>query len=148
MKYQLTTLLTCALIFAGCQHAEAPDPVKVKDEIVKAEKDFEKMVAEKGISEGFAFYADEQAVIRRGKDSIIHGKEGIRHFYEGDYFKTASVKWTPDFVDVSANGDMAYTYGHYTWQAPDSTGKMDVSTGIFHTVWKRQADGSWKYVWD
>jgi ketosteroid isomerase-like protein len=58
------------------------------------------------------------------------------------------VKWSPDFIDVSKEGDMAYTYGKYVWQSPDSTGKMNVSNGIFHTVWKRQVDGSWKYVWD
>ena len=56
--------------------------------------------------------------------------------------------WKPDYVDVSESGDLAYTYGKYTFTSRDSTGRKVVSKGIFHTVWKRQEDGSWKFVWD
>jgi len=103
---------------------------------------------QKGIAEAFEFFADSNAVIRRGADSVIHGKENIRKFYSAGYFKTASVKWSPDFVDASGNGDMGYSFGKYSWQAKDSSGKINESKGIFHTVWKKQNDGSWKYVWD
>jgi len=51
-------------------------------------------------------------------------------------------------VDASETGDMGYTYGKYTWQSKDSSGKVDEAKGVFHTVWKKQKDGSWKYVWD
>jgi ketosteroid isomerase-like protein len=30
----------------------------------------------------------------------------------------------------------------------DSVGNKKDFKGIFHTVWKKQKDGSWKYVWD
>lgn len=36
----------------------------------------------------------------------------------------------------------------YTYSVTDSTGETKSSSGIFHTVWKRQADGTWKFVWD
>ena len=106
------------------------------------------MADEKGIAEAFWFYADSNAVIKRNNDSLIHTKEGIRNFYAADFYKSASVKWSPDFIDVSPDGNMAYTYGKYLWQSKDSTGKPLEFSGIFHTVWKRQKDGSWKYVWD
>jgi ketosteroid isomerase-like protein len=32
----------------------------------------------------------------------------------------AIVTWTPDFIDVSQDGSMAYTYGKYLWKIPDS----------------------------
>lgn len=125
-----------------------PDKEKVKQEIIQVEKDFEKMTAEKGIAEGFAFFADANGVIKRGSDSIISGKAGIHNYYSAAYFKTASVKWAPDFVDVAEDGSMAYTYGKYSWQSKDSTGKISETRGVFHTVWKKQPDGSWRYVWD
>jgi len=56
--------------------------------------------------------------------------------------------WTPDFVDVSESEDMAYSYGGYSFSALSSKGDTINSSGIFHTVWKKQLDGSWKYVWD
>ena len=43
---------------------------------------------------------------------------------------------------------MAYTYGEYEFTSLDTLGKSKVSKGIFHTVWKRQGDGTWKYVYD
>lgn len=142
---RLFLLPALAMLFSHC----GPAKMKVDTaEIVRAEKAFETMAAEKGIAEAFWFFADSAAVIKRGQDSLIFGKEAIRHFYSAPYFKTATVKWAPDFVNISESGDMAYTYGKYTWSAADSSGAVQESKGAFHTVWKRQSDGSWKYVWD
>ena len=66
-------------------------------EIAAAEKAFEKMAAEKGIDSAFWFYADTAAVIKRGNDSLIKGKEGILNFYSASYFKTARVTWSLRF---------------------------------------------------
>ncbi|MCB9249994.1 MAG: hypothetical protein H6613_16335 [Ignavibacteriales bacterium] len=34
-------------------------------------------------------------------------------------------------------GDLAYTYGHYTFSATNPTGENISAKGIFHTVWKK-----------
>jgi ketosteroid isomerase-like protein len=117
-------------------------------EVYATEKAFEKMAAAKGIAEAFYFYADENAVIKRQNDTLIKGKENIRKFYAAQNLKNATVNWTPDFVSVSSNGDMAYTYGKYLWKNKTEKGEDKTFTGVFHTVWKRQKDGNWKYVWD
>ena len=146
----------CIIITAGawlltaCNQTKpaAKDLNAIKQEIQEAEKDFETMAAEKGIAEAFWFYADSNAVIKRNNDSLIHTTEGMKNLYAAYFYKSASVKWSPDFIDVSPDVNMAYTYGKYLWQSNDSTGKPIEFSGIFHTVWKRQTDGSWKYVWD
>jgi len=58
------------------------------------------------------------------------------------------LEWAPDFVDVSSSGDLAYTYGKFTFSFKDSLGNKVENKGIFHTVWKRQSNGEWKFVWD
>lgn len=141
-------LIAFTSLVSSCSRLQENQSVKAKEEITKAEKDFETMAAEKGIAEAFWFFADSNAVIKRGDDSIIRGKEAIRNFYSAAYFKTASVKWSPDFVDVSEDGTMGYTYGQYVWQSKDSSGKINEAHGVFHTVWKKQEEGNWKYVWD
>lgn len=118
-----------------------------KDEIYAAEKAFERMTSERGIAEAFYFYADQDAVIKREGDSLVVGKENIKIYYERQNLKNAVVKWSPDFIDVAESGDMAYTYGKYTWSFGNN-GDTTRYKGVFHTVWKRQQDGSWKYVWD
>ncbi|MGC4034817.1 MAG: nuclear transport factor 2 family protein [Chitinophagaceae bacterium] len=140
--------ITCCCILVSCSNNQTGLREKSKTEIAAAEKEFEKMAAEKGIAEAFETFADTNATIKRQNDTLITGKKNIRNYYNADFYKTASVKWSPDFVDASESGDMGYTFGKYTWQSKDSTGKTNEYHGIFHTVWKKQNDGSWKYVWD
>jgi ketosteroid isomerase-like protein len=141
-------LTLCCLLFYSCKTDTDNLREEAKKEIGQAEKDFEKMAAEKGIAEAFWYFADSSAVIRRRNDSLIKGKEDIKNFYSAGYFKTAYVKWSPDFIDAAEKGDIGYTFGKYTWESKDSSGKVNETKGIFHTVWKKQKDGSWKYVWD
>lgn len=142
------TLLSLCVLFCSCKTDSDDLQEKAKQEIALAEKDFETMAAEKGIAEAFEFFADSNAVIKRSNDSVIPGKENIRKYYSAEFYKNASVKWSPDFVAASEKGDMGYTYGKYVWLSKDSSGKVNESKGMFHTVWKKQNDGTWKYVWD
>jgi ketosteroid isomerase-like protein len=121
---------------------------KRKKEIFQTEKEFEKMASDQSIAAAFYAFADENAVINRGNDSLIHGREGIRNYYANAKLQNAIVHWTPDFVDVSKDGILGYTFGKYEWKVIKGEGDTLVSRGVFHTVWKKQKDGSWKYVWD
>lgn len=118
----------------------------IQKEIFNTEKEFEKMSAEKGVAQAFYYFAADSAVILR--DTLIKGKDKIRIYYDKESLRNARVNWTPDFIDVSECGTLAYTYGNYSWKIADSTGKISEYTGVFHTVWKKQKDNSWKYVWD
>lgn len=140
----LISFITCFLIVFSQQ---SMNKEQVKAEIYKTEKAFEKMASDKGIAEAFYYYADENAVILRANDSIIKGKENIKNFYTKKH-QHATVNWTAEFIDVSADGTLGYTYGKYKWRIKKDDGTMTELTGIFHTVWKKQADNSWKYVWD
>ena len=142
------TLLCLSIILFSCSENKVINTDDAKKEIADAEKAFEAMAKEKGIAEAFVFYADSNAVIKRRNDSLIRGKEGIRNFYSDAFYKTASVTWAPDFIETSPDGGLGYTYGKYLWQSKDSTGKINEFRGVFHTVWKKQKDGSWRYVWD
>jgi len=103
------------------------------------------MAAEEGIAAAFYAYASDSAVISRG-GNLIHGREAIRDYYLRTIKPGTTLQWEPDFADVS--GDLGYTWGQYTISVPDISGRQTVSHGIFHTVWKRQPDGTWRFVWD
>jgi ketosteroid isomerase-like protein len=134
------------LFFIGCGHSKSKE--EIKNEISQAEKAFERMASEKGIAEAFYYFADENAVIKRENDTLIAGKENIKIYYERKELKDATVNWTPDFIDISKSGDLGYTYGKYIWKIKDINGNIVEYKGVFHTVWKRQKDNGWKYVWD
>ena len=140
--------VTFGFFIFGCSVPQI-DKTKLKSEIEQAEADFNKIVAEQGLAEAFTFFADSSAVIKRKNDSLIFGKAGINNFYSSSRSKTkTTLEWKPDFIDVSESGELGYTYGKYTFAVYDSLGNKTDHHGIFHTVWKKQKDGSWKYVWD
>ena len=139
----LIHIIVCCI---GCGHSKIQE--EIKNEIFLTEKAFEKMTTEKGIAEAFYYFADDKAVIKRENDTLIMGKENIKFYYEEKGLNDATVNWTPDFIDVSISGDIGYTYGKYNWKIKDIDGNIVEYKGVFHTVWKRQKDNSWKYVWD
>ena len=106
------------------------------------------MASEKGVAEAFYYFADENAAILRENDSLITGKENIKIYYDKKNTKDAVVNWTPDYIDVSDCGTLGYTYGKYVWKIKNTNGEVVEYKGVFHTVWKKQKDNSWKYVWD
>jgi ketosteroid isomerase-like protein len=118
-----------------------------KNEILQTEKAFEIMAFEKGLAEAFYYFADDNAAILRGNDSLIIGKENIKLYYAENANQAAKLSWTPDFIGVSDCGTLGYTYGKYMYSVQDSSGKIIERTGIFHTVWKKQQN-EWRYVWD
>jgi len=120
---------------------------KSKQEILNTEKEFEACVKKEGMTVAFTKFAAEDAVLNRN-DKLVKGKKAIKEFYESKKTDKNKLIWNADFVDVSASGDLGYTYGEYTYTIIDSSGQSKEYKGIFHTVWKKQIDGSWKYVWD
>ena len=147
----MKNLLVCslAIVFFGCsKKAEVINPEMVKADVFKAEDDFKNLSQSKGIAVAFYAFADENAVIKRENDTLIQGKKNIKAYYSNPKFKNVTVTWKPDFVEVSNDGSLAYTYGKFVWTSKDSMGNQKEFKGRFHTVWKKQKDGSWKYVWD
>ena len=142
-KYFFLALL---ILITSCN--EHKDKNELKKQILTTEKSFEKMVADKGIAFAFYYYADEQAVIKRENDSLVKGNNNIKNYYSKMTNKNISLKWTPDFIDVSDCGTLGYTYGKYIFKVTKKNGDTVEYKGIFHTVWKRQKDNCWKYVWD
>lgn len=149
MEKNTHLILLAALLLSACnQKANKATLETWKQEILAVEKEFMDMTKDHGLAAAFLYYAADTAVLKRGNKLII-GKQAIAKNYEQQSRDTSiRLVWEPDFVDVSASGDMAYTYGEYTYSFIDSLGVKQASKGIFHTVWKRQSNGEWKYVFD
>ena len=147
IKSIISIACTLLLVFTATSQSISPNADLI-EEIRKVEKQFESDLNKMGADFAFAKYAALNAVVKRQNDSLIFGPKAIQHYYSNEFYKSAKAFWTPDFIDVSQDGTMAYTYGKYRWITTDKLGKTTEYTGVFHTVWKRQTDGSWKYVWD
>lgn len=142
---QVVRFLPFLFLFA-CRE-QSPDHKNLVQEIRAREKQFQDDLNRNGAAWAFAHYAADSAVIRRGNDSLIKGKQAIEHYYAVTTTRETKAYWEPEFIDLSEDGTLAYTYGHYRWEIFKGDSLLQRYSGVFHTVWKK-SNGEWKYVWD
>ena len=95
----------------------------------------------------FATFFAEDAVTIQNKTDVKRGQANIASsakWLPADFQLT----WTPQGGQMSPAGDMGFTWGHYTGRSKDKDGKPVVQSGRYMTIWKRQADGTWKVAMD
>ncbi len=145
---QYVVFFISLIILIGCNTVKQENlRFKAIEEIKKTEKEFEAYVKQYGITEGFYKFADDNAVLNHS-ENLIKGKEAIKLHYLSKNADNNKLEWTAEFVDAAESGELGYTYGSYIYLVPDSIGGYTKYTGVFHTVWKKQNNGSWKFVWD
>jgi ketosteroid isomerase-like protein len=140
--------LPLALLATAC--AATPPPASseaLRASLTQAELDFAAATAARGV-DGWvnAFAPDGMSLDAKG--TVVRGHAAIREAMTPVLAKVKIV-WKPTVVDVAPSGEMGFTYGLYQVLAPDAAGKPSVAShGAYMTVWRRQADGSWKVVAD
>ena len=101
----------------------------------------------KGGGAAFAkWFADDGVTLANGQAPVV-GRAAIAAdttWSAADYQLT----WTPEGGRMSPAGDMGFTWGHYEGHFKKKDGTTGVTTGRYMTVWKKQADGSWKVALD
>lgn len=150
MKFYLNlSLILLGFLCSYPSFSQQTNNVKIANEIKEVEALFQHLLNSKGAAIAFFQFAAPDAVIKRGEeDTLIFGPEAIRAYYLKNSTPGAKATWAPERILVSEDGTMASSYGHYKWEIPVPNGKPIIAEGVFHTVWKRQPDGSWKYIWD
>jgi ketosteroid isomerase-like protein len=119
-----------------------------REAVLQADRDFSKMSEEKGLNTAFIAYAADEAVLLRPKTQPITGRENIRMYMTRTSDEGIRLTWSPQFADIAASGDLAYTYGTYLMETRDIDGKVISSDGTYVSIWKKDAKGFWRYVLD
>ena len=149
MKHSVA-ILGAALVAAmltGCSETAASNPeadIKaIKDTEVQWNKDFEAKDALKLA----AHYSDDAVLMNPGMPAS-KGKAAIQKTLTEMVSDPAfSLKFSADRVEAAAN--MGYTQGSYQMTMTDPATKKPMNDhGSYVTVYKKQADGSWKSVQD
>ena len=114
-------------------------------EMVKTEQAFSKAAEEKNVRDAFMeFIADDGLLFRPG---AVNGKKWMTDHPVPASDKKPLLAWQPSFAGMSASGDMGFTTGPWEFRG-DIKDEKPSGYGHFVTVWKKQADGSWKFVVD
>lgn len=130
----------------GCQNQvtnTATSLAKVKREVSATDINFSRMCIEKGMKAAFLHYADSTVIkLENGQYPVI-GKQALEASF-GSEREPFYLEWRPERVEVAASQDLAYTFGYWELRSNDTTSIH----GAYVTIWKKQKDGSWKYVLD
>jgi ketosteroid isomerase-like protein len=147
---------SCAIglivLLGGCSDTPAPpadtsaaDQKSIKDGEIAWSADF----GAKDVDKLVSHYAEDASLfipdfpVMKGKDAI---RTGIKAMMAD---KNLSLSFTTGSVEVSKGGDLAYSQGSYAETSTDPKTKKAISEkGKYVTVYKKQADGSWKAVAD
>ena len=146
-------LLALALLtpFTTTRATDAPtkavDKEALKKEVAAMEDAFCGMTKEKGVLAAFEYFAAPDVAFLGPDPRKVRGLAAVRERMGPDT-PGVTVTWSAAFTDVSDDGTLGYNYGRYEWHIPGPDGKEAVRTGWFLTIWKRQPDGTWRYVMD
>ena len=127
--------------------AEKPDKEKLKAELAKMEDRFCAMAQEKGLLAAFQYFAAPDVAFVDTDPRKYRGAEAVAKRIGPDQ-PGVKLTWSASFTDVSDDGTLGYNYGRYESRRAGPDGNEVVRGGWFLTIWKRQPDGSWRYVMD
>jgi ketosteroid isomerase-like protein len=139
MRLSLTVAAT-TLLLAGLAAPAARAGDDPATELAATEEAFARTMAERDHAAFVSFLAPEAVFFgRRGE---IRGREAVatawKPLFDGP---EAPFSWRPESATVLDSGGLGLTSGPVL--APDGR-----RVGTFNTVWRREADGSWRVVFD
>ncbi len=124
-----------ALVVAGAALAKAPQGAAP---VVAAEREFAAYAAEHGWVSAFRVYSASDGVVI--PDGQIRNARAV--FNARKETGSRALKWWPATALIARSGDLGFTTGPYT---VDDSGRIQ---GQYFTVWQRQPDGRWLWIFD
>ena len=131
-------IIVLAAALAACASAHSASVSATAAPVIEAERAFAARAGEIGWIPAFCEYsASDSQLIGRAGLTPAHARmcalpdDGERNLY-----------WAPAYAGVARSGDIGFTTGPASFDAAHTPAIQ------YFTVWRRQADGSWKWIFD
>jgi ketosteroid isomerase-like protein len=143
----LCLLMIVCISAVSCQK-EKVDTKAEGEKIMQASREWSKTAASRNVDEIVKYWTDDAIVYSAGEPEH-DGKDAIRKMVETAMKDPGfQISWEPKKVDVAESGDLGYLLEEVKMEMKDSTGNAQVMHFNGITIWKKQADGSWKTAVD
>ncbi len=142
-----------ALALGACEQQAAPeakpDPAAAASAVEQVEQEMLAAFQAKDAAKLTSHYAPDGVLATPGRP-VIKGNEAIGKANAEDLADpNFKLSFANEKTEVAASGDLAYTIGNFNVTYTNSQTKQPESgTGSYVTVFKKQADGSWKAAAD
>jgi ketosteroid isomerase-like protein len=124
--------------------ATLPASETAEQEMMAADRAFAARAMEIGPGAAFVEFAAEDVTIFPAGGVPQAGKAAATA-WTGSWPSDLVIGWAPEAAHASKAGDFGYTWGYATFSRQGEAGE---TYGKYITVWKRQTDGSWKWIAD
>jgi ketosteroid isomerase-like protein len=128
------------LIACNTQHQDLSKQTAA--EIIQADKDMSALALQEGFHKALLSYADDSVIKPQEGQLPVIGKIALEKYW-GDKPDTKDLSWEPYKAEAAKSGDMGYSLGNWKMITKDTT-----LYGNYYTIWKKQADGKWKFTVD
>ena len=131
----------------GSASGVSPDIAGVRTAIEAANAKFLEAF-KRGDKTGLMANYTDDAILMMPNEEAWRGRDGIDKGFSGFLSQVSFKDGAATTTDVMVAGDLAVETGTFAWTLQPKTGAEIKDKGKYLTVWKRQADGSWKIVRD
>ena len=144
---KIILVVAVVLLFASCKlkrDKEDKADAFAKMEMMDADRAFSKMCEEKGMKAAFIEYLDSNGVLLRPNHLPIAGADAVDFLIQqndADF----TMSWEPKNGVIARSGELGYTYGIYALRP---SARDTILYGTYVSIWKKEKNGSWKYVLD
>lgn len=144
----MKTAILLLLIITSSSFAQMSTSLREPHELETLEQEFSNYSAKHGFNAALIKYAAENAVKPQPNRHPIIGMEALIKELGTQPDTEYTVTWRAVDVDMSASGDLGYTWGYYYIKTKTAEGRDTTRTGNYYTIWKKQQDSTWKWVLD
>lgn len=135
-------IIIAAILFTSCNAEQHDDSKQAAAQIKTADLAMSELATKEGFHQALLKYADDSLIIpREGKLPMIGKSEVAKEWAAKGILK--ELTWKPIRAEASQSGEMGYSFGYAIYKAKDTTTYTN-----YCTIWKKQKDGSWKFVYD
>lgn len=134
-----------ALLCCGCA-SQSMLPQPAADVLLDTDRSFAAFAQAHGVAAAFREFAAEDALLLPMGEARVRGREAIHKSLLD--LPAGALSWSPVAGEVSRSGNLGYTWGTYQFRVREGDDPTALRHGKYVTIWKRQPDGSWRYVLD
>ena len=136
----------CLLSLAGC--GGRADPKAEEQKLMETSRAWSRIAQSGDVDATLAYWADDAVVIQPGQE-VARGRNSQRRMLEAmKKLPGFDISWEPLEAKISDGGDMGYLIERTTVKMNGPDGQPVTQNYRAVTIWRKQADGSWKNVVD
>jgi len=118
-----------------------------RQELLEADRAFDRVTAERGLDGWMSCFAEDAQL--NAPAGPLRGKAALREHYSKMFAqRDFSIRWTPYHAEASKDGTLGFTLGTAVISWTDDKHQSVKRNGRYLTVWRKEADGTWRAVTD